>query len=113
MTYVVGDVTDLPVAKLGTFDFFFDIGCFQGLNREQRQAESRGVTASAIPKATLLMLAFGPTRMRSFLGGVSREDVETAFPDWDMLAVEPADTRGLGWPMSRTRPRWYRLRRRT
>lgn len=111
-TYVVGDVTDLPAAQFGTFDFFLDIGCFQGLDGEQRRAEGQSVAAVANPAATMLMFAFGPTRMRSFIGGVSQEDVETAFPDWEMLAVEPADTSGLGWPMNRTGPQWYRLRRR-
>ena len=32
-TYVVGDVTDLPAAGLGTFDFFLDVGCFQVSSR--------------------------------------------------------------------------------
>jgi SAM-dependent methyltransferase len=110
VTYLVGDVTDLPVAGLGTFDFFLDVGCFQGLDAAQRDAEGRGVTALANPGATLLMLAFGSTWMRSLVEGVSQEEVETAFPDWELLAVEAADTRGLGWPMNRTRPQWYRLR---
>jgi len=112
-TYVVGDVTDLPAAGLGTFDFFLDVGCFQGLKAEKRAAEGQGVTALANPDATLLMLAFGRTRMRSLLEGVSQAEVEEAFPDWEMLAVDSADTRGLGWPMNRTRPQWYRLCRRT
>jgi cyclopropane fatty-acyl-phospholipid synthase-like methyltransferase len=111
-TYVVGDVTDLPAADLGTFDFFLDIGCFQGLGTKQQQAEGAGVTALANPGATLLMLAFGPTWMRSVLEGVSQDEVERAFPTWQLLAVEAADTRGLGWPMSRSRPQWYRLGRR-
>lgn len=111
-TYVVADVTDLPAAGLGTFDFFLDVGCFQGLEAEQRAAEGHGVAAVANPAATLLMLAFGPTWMRSLLEGVSQEEVEAALPDWELLAVEPAETRGLGWPMNRTRPTWYRLRRR-
>lgn len=109
-TYVVGDVTDLPQAGLGTFDFFLDIGCFQGFDGDQRRAEGEGVTALANPGATVLMLAFGPTRMRALLGGVSRREVEEAFPAWEMLAVEPAATAGLGWPMNRTAPQWYRLR---
>jgi hypothetical protein len=108
----VGDVTDLRAADLGTFDFFFDVGCFQGLDPKQRVAEGRGVTALANPEATLLMLAFGPTWMRSLVEGVSQEEVQAALSDWELLAVEPADTKGLGWPMNRTRPQWYRLRRR-
>jgi SAM-dependent methyltransferase len=113
VTYVVGDVTDLSSANLGTFDFFLDIGCFQGFDAEQRLAEGQGVSVLANPRATLLMLAFGASWMRSLVGGVSQAEVETAFPEWEMLAVEPADTAGLGWPMNKTAPQWYRLRRRT
>ncbi len=110
-TFVVGDVTDLARVDLGTFDFFFDAGCFQGLSSEQRLAEGRGVSALSQPGATLLMLAFQPTRMRSVVGGVSRAEVEAAFPGWEMLSVEPAGTKGLGWPLTKTAPQWYRLRR--
>jgi SAM-dependent methyltransferase len=113
VTYVVGDVTDLPAADLGTFDFFLDVGCFQGFDAEQRSAEGRGVTALARPGATLLMLAFGPTRARSLLGGTSRAEVAAAFPGWRLESVEDADTAGLGWPMNRTSPQWFRLRRLT
>jgi SAM-dependent methyltransferase len=110
-TYVVGDVTQLPSLGLGTFDFFLDIGCFQGLDPQQRQAEGRGVTALANPGATLLMLAFGATRLRSFIGGTTQAEVEGTLPDWDLITVESADTSGLGWPMNRTSPQWYRMRR--
>jgi SAM-dependent methyltransferase len=110
-TFVVGDVTDLALPDLGTFDFFLDVGCFQGLNSEQRLAEGRGVSALANRGATLLMLAFGPTRMRSLVGGVSRAEGEVAFPGWEMVSVKPADTKGLGWPLNKTAPQWYRLRR--
>ena len=110
VTYLVGDVTRLQPADLGRFDFFLDIGCFQGFNAGQRLAEGRGVSQLANPGATLLMLAFGPTRLRSLIGGVSRADVEAAFPDWELLAVDPAETAGLGWPMNKTSPQWYRLR---
>lgn len=111
--FVVGDVTALEPAGLGTFDLFLDVGCFQGLSAEQRRAEGRGVTALARPGATLLLLAFSPTRLRSLVGGASRADVERAFAGWEVVAVEPADTAGLGWPLDRSRPQWYRLRRRT
>ncbi len=111
VTYLVGDVTNLPPSNLGTFDFFLDIGCFQGFDAEQRLAEGQSVSALANANATLLMLALGPSRIRSFVGGVTQAEVEAAFPDWQMLAVEPADTAGLGWPMNKTAPQWYRLRR--
>lgn len=108
--FLVGDVTDLP-HTLGRFDFFLDIGCFQGLSAEQRLAEARSVTALANPGATFLLLAFGPTRLAPVVGGVSRDDVEEVFRGWEMVSVEPAETTGLGWPMSKTSPQWYRLRR--
>lgn len=108
-TYVVGDVTALEGAGLGTFDFFLDAGCFQGLGEDQRRAEARGVTALAAPGATLLMLAFQPTAIRALVEGVSQQEVEAAFARWDTLSVQPAETRGPGWPTNRTSPRWYRL----
>jgi SAM-dependent methyltransferase len=111
VSYVVGDVTDLPAANLGTFDFFLDIGCFQGLDAAGRDAMGQGVTTLANQEATLLMLAFGATRLRSVLEGVTQAEVEAAFPSWDLLAVDAADTAGLGWPMNRSAPQWYRLRR--
>ncbi|MDP9435569.1 MAG: class I SAM-dependent methyltransferase [Actinomycetota bacterium] len=100
-----------PAGRAGHFDFFFDVGCFQGLSSEQRLAEGRGVAALANPGATLLMLAFQPTIMRPVVGGVSRTDVEAALEGWEMLAVEPAETSGLGWPLTTTSPQWHRLRR--
>lgn len=110
VTYVVGDVTALSAHDLGgTFDFFLDVGCFQGLTAPQQQAQGLGVTALANPHATLLLLAFSPTRAWSFLGAAAQEDVERAFPAWQLLAVDPADTAGLGWPLNTTTPRWYRL----
>ena len=59
--------------------------------------------------ASLEVSASQPTLLHL---GVSRSDVETAFTGWQVVAVEPADTTGLGWPMNRTQPQWYRLRRR-
>jgi SAM-dependent methyltransferase len=113
LSYIVGDVTRLPAARLGTFDFFLDIGCFQGLDARQRLAEGQGVSELANPGATVLLLSFGPGRWRSLVGGASRQEVQTAFASWEMLAAEPADTTGLGWPMNKTAPQWYRLRQLT
>ena len=113
-TFVVGDVSDLHVDELGTFDFFLDIGCFQHLEAGQRLAAGRGITTLAHPGATLLMMEFSrPTPIRPFAGGVSPDEVEAAFPGWDLLSVENAETAGLDWPMSRMQPQWLRLRRRS
>jgi SAM-dependent methyltransferase len=69
LSYLVGDVPQLPSADLGTFDFFLDIGCFQGLDTRQRLAQGKGVSALANPGATLLMLSFGPSRWRWLVEG--------------------------------------------
>ena len=55
--FVVGDVAALAPRDLGTFGFLLDVGCFQGLDREHRLAEGRGVGALADPGATLLVPA--------------------------------------------------------
>jgi hypothetical protein len=57
------------------------------------------------------MIEFQPTRLRSVAGGVTQAEVEAAFPEWEMLSVEPAETKGLGWPMTRMAPLWFRLGR--
>jgi SAM-dependent methyltransferase len=116
-TYVVGDVTDLPEADLGTFDFFLDVGCFQGLNAEQRDAEGHGVTTLANPEATLLMPAFGRTWMRSLVEGVSQGRGRNRIP-----GLGDARSRARGYPgagladeqdTTSVVPQWYRLRGRT
>jgi len=111
LSYVVGDVTRLS-PSLGKFGFFLDIGCFQGLDPGQRRSMGDGVSALAGPGATLLLLTFGPGRWQRLVGGASQQEVEAAFADWEMIAAETADTVGLGWPMNKTAPHWYRLRRR-
>jgi SAM-dependent methyltransferase len=111
VTYVVGDVTD-PPEGLGRFDFFFDIGCIGGLGPRPRHAAGQKVTRLASDAATLLLMTFGPSRM-PFVDGVSQAEVEETFPDWDLISVDAAQTAGIGWPMNRTCPTWYRLRRRT
>jgi hypothetical protein len=57
------------------------------------------------------MLACGVTPLRSLIGSASRDEVEAAFREWTLVAVDPAQTDGLGWPMNRTAPQWYRFRR--
>lgn len=110
--FEVADATKLQLGELGHFDFFLDIGCFQGLDSSGRRAMGEGVSALANSCATLLMLAFGPTLFHRLTEGVTRDQVTTAFPGWRLLSTEPADTRGLGWPLDRSHPTWYRFGRR-
>ncbi|MEV8146098.1 class I SAM-dependent methyltransferase [Specibacter sp. NPDC078709] len=111
--YVLGDATQLSLTELGTFDLFVDIGCFQGLDHQQRRDMGAGISELANPGAMVLMLAFGWTRFRSMIEGVSQAEITEGFPRWEMLKVWPAPTAGLGWPMDRTSPQWYRMRLRS
>jgi SAM-dependent methyltransferase len=113
-SFVVGDVTDLRVGDMGSFDFFLDVGCFQHFDAAQRAGAGRGITAVANSGATLLMMAFSrPTPIGSFVTGTSPDDVQAAFPGWDLLSVDDADTDGMDWPMRTMQPKWMRLRRQT
>ena len=110
--FVVGDVTDLGAAGIeGPVDFFVDVGCFHGLDDQQRAAMGRGVTALSTPTATMLLLAFRPGGRPLLPRGADRSDVEQAFPDWTVVSEEPADTTGMPGPLKRTAPQWFRLQR--
>lgn len=80
-----------------------------GLDGRARVAVGRALTAMANPGATLVMLQFGLSGVGPVVGGASRDRVEAAFPEWQVLSDEPAELRGLGWPLNRTEPRWFRL----
>lgn len=105
--YEVADVTALP-ASLGGFDFLLDVGCLQTLGSAQREAAGRSITARANPGARLLLLTFGKAWFS--YEGLERGDVERALADWEVTEVAPAPTKGLGWPLSQTKPQWYRTR---
>lgn len=109
-TFLVADVAALRAVVPGTFDLFLDVGCFQGLDARRRADMGREVTSLASPGATMLMLAFQPTRWQRLVEGASQADVAQAFPGWEMVSVDRAETTGLGWPQNRTDPQWYRLR---
>jgi SAM-dependent methyltransferase len=109
---VQGDITALRAADVGTgFQFFLDLGAVHGLNDTERRAVGREVTAVAAPGATLLMVAWAPARRGPFPQGVSRQDVEAAFPSWSVIAEEVADVTGAPALVKKADPRIYRLRR--
>lgn len=69
----------------------------------------RSVTTVAEPGAVLMVLEFGPSRWQRLVEGVSTEQVQAAFPGWELTSSQDAATAGLGWPISRTRPQWHQL----
>jgi len=111
-TFVIADVTALPPADLGTFDFLFDVGCLHGLDGDQLREAGRSLSAVARPGAALLSHAAQPTQSWLVPVGMSRADIEAAFADWDIVSVTPAPTEDLSRPLRRSAPQWYRLHRR-
>ena len=113
MELVRGDVAALRAAGIGSgFRLVLDSGTFHDLNRAQRDAMGKEVSAVAAPDATILLLVW-PKRRRPLIRGASRSDVEAAFPGWRVTDVEPSHFRLPKVLNLLLKPdeHWYRLRR--
>ena len=114
MTTLYGDVTALRPDEVGTgYALVLDTGTFHGLKADERAAMGRSVDSVAAEDATVLVIAWEPKRRGPFPRGVSRGEVEEAFPGW---AVSDAGPSGFEAPkpieaLLRPDERWYRLRR--
>jgi hypothetical protein len=103
-------VTKLDHQKLGTFDAFVDIGCFQGVSQQGRHSMAAGMKTLANPGAEFVLLAFTPSVLQRFMGGISEQEVAKVFNQWDILEIEKAPRKGLGFTVNIQTPRWYRMR---
>jgi len=110
---VEGDVTAIASAGVGSgFQLLVDFGCFHDeLSDAQRAEEGREATAAAAPDATLFLMAWAPGRRGPLPRGASREDIETAFPEWRVLDEQAMDVSEAPKYVRRADPRIYRLRR--
>jgi SAM-dependent methyltransferase len=112
---VQGDVTKLGAIGLGSgFSFLLDFGLFHDeLTDKERQAMGREVSAVAAPRATLLMMAWGPRRRGPRWRGASRSDIEAAYPEWTVIDEHPFDVSGAPFyrHVKNPDPRIYQLRR--
>jgi SAM-dependent methyltransferase len=114
MRLVQGDVTELRATDVGTgFRLVLDTGTFHGLTAAEREAMGREVSAVATPDATVLLLAWAPKRRGPLPRGVSRSEIEAAFPGWDVTDVGES---GFEAPkpvelLLKPEERWYRLLR--
>jgi hypothetical protein len=112
MRLVQGDVTKLRATDVGTgFRLVLDTGTFHGLTAAEREAMGREVSAVAAPDATLLLIAWAPKRRGPLPRGVSRSEIEAAFPGWDVTDVGES---GFEAPkpvelLMKPEERWYRL----
>lgn len=115
MRIVHGDVTDLRGTGVGSgFRLLLDTGTFHGLGPAQREAMGREVSAAATDDATLLLPVWAPRRRGPLPRGASREEVEGAFPGWEVTDVLPSHFEAPPPVEVLLTPeeRWYRLRRR-
>ncbi|WP_217702785.1 class I SAM-dependent methyltransferase [Nocardioides guangzhouensis] len=114
MRLVQGDVTRLLESDVGPgYDLVLDTGTFHGLTPAQRRDMGREVDAISAADATVVLDCFSPRKRGPLPRGCTREDVEEAFPGWEVVAVVDADTDPD--PISRILrfdEVFYRLRRR-
>ena len=114
MRLVQGDVTELRTTAVGTgFRLVLDTGTFHGLNAAERGMMGREIDAVAAPDATVLMIAWAPRRRGPLPRGVGREEIEAAFPGWDVTEVGES---GFAAPkpielLLKPEERWYKLLR--
>jgi SAM-dependent methyltransferase len=110
---IQGDVTALSESGVGSgFRLILDTGTFHDFDADQRVAMGKGIEAVAGLDATILLLAW-PKRRRPLIRGVSRDEIEAAFPGWIITDVEPSHF-SLPMPLElllRPDEQWYRLRR--
>ena len=76
-----------------------------------RDAQPSPVRSPALarPDAKMLLLAFQPNTLPFVPDGISQEDIEQTYADWDLIATEPADVAGMPKPIRKTAPRFYTL----
>jgi SAM-dependent methyltransferase len=110
---VAGDVTALASAGVGSgFQLLLDFGCFHDeLSDAQRAEEGREASAAAAPGATLLLMAWAPGRRGPLPRGASRDEIEAAFPEWNVTDEQAMDVSEAPKYVRRADPRFYRLQR--
>jgi len=111
--FIQGDITAIQPADVGTgYRLLLDFGTVHGLDPAKRVAVGRFVNAVAAPDATLLMYALAPRKRGMLPDGADRAELETIYPDWQVVDELPFDPSGLPESTRKDDPRWYRLVRR-
>jgi SAM-dependent methyltransferase len=110
--FIEGDVSALRVAGVGSgFRLVLDFGTVHGLAPAEREAVGQAVSAVAADDATVLMYAAIPAFRGPLPRGMSRTEIEAAYPGWEIVDEELFDVSEAPGPLQKARPSWYRLRR--
>ena len=115
MRLVQASVTELVAADVGpNFRLVLDTGTFHGLNRAQREAMGREVSAVTADDATVLVLAWKPRRRGPLPRGASQSEIEEAFAGWVTSDMGTSNFEAPKPVQLLLNPgeHWYRLRRR-
>lgn len=92
-----GDVTQLEALEglSGSFDLALDIGCFHSLTPEGQSRYAAGLVRRLRPGATYLLYAWAPSGKHNVWGGISPQQVATAFaPGLKVKRVQQGEDRG-------------------
>ena len=108
--FIAGDVSALETAGAGSgFRLVLDFGTVHGLSPAEREAVGSTLSAITTDDAILLMYATAPGHRGPLPGGMSRDDIESTYPDWTVTDEEAFDVTGTPGSFGRANPRWYRL----
>ncbi len=108
--WILGDVA--RIERLGLepgFTLVFDRGCFHGLDDSQRAAYAAAADGLAAPGATLLMLAFAPSRIPTSPPGVEQSELVGRFAGWQLVSAQPETDGDAAGPLRNVPRSWYRL----
>lgn len=99
-TFVLGDMTDLQAAGVGSgFDLVLDFGGVHGLDPGQFSLVGKEVTAVANSGAYLIVVAAKPgTQSWPLPRGMSMEEVAATYPDWEILRSVLEETEEIKGP---------------
>jgi SAM-dependent methyltransferase len=112
LTLRSADVTAIPDDVGSGFRLVLDTGTFHGLSDTERQRMGAQINRIAAPDSTVILDCFEPRRRGPLPRGASRADVQNAFPGWEIVDAEVADTDpDLIARLFRFDERFYRLRR--
>lgn len=109
VTFVLGDVTNLPAYVDSGYVLALDVGCFHGLGEALRRVYGNGLTAVTESGAQLLMFSFSPGHRGPLPRGASRSDVERALGKWTVVGDDAMDTTAAPVILAKTEPRFFRL----